>query len=130
MLTELGPDDHGDTRASATELAEGVTTGHLERPSDVDWFAFAPEPGRIYEASASGGVTLELTDATSQPVPGSRFAATSTSPWFNVRIARSGTLTSTTYVLTIARVGLDDSGDTAATATHVPLSTVFRGVNE
>lgn len=52
-LADLGLDDHGDSRETATPVTPSTTahTGKLETSGDVDWFSFSAQFGHIYEFS-------------------------------------------------------------------------------
>lgn len=55
VLEELGPEDHGETAATATPLALGQTvSGHMDVSGDVDAFAVPLEAGRSYTLNLAG----------------------------------------------------------------------------
>ena len=52
LTLEAGPDDHGDTRSAATEIAVGASArGSLERVGDADWFRFRTTAATTFTAS-------------------------------------------------------------------------------
>ena len=54
-IADLGLDDHGDVAAAATpiEPETEATSGNIETWADGDVFAFTPEPGHIYDFTAT-----------------------------------------------------------------------------
>ncbi len=122
---DLGADDHGDDRADATSLTDGVTTtGVLETSSDVDAFLFTAASGDVrslactttsgtacaLEVSApSGNLLLQTTQAATQTTG---FIATSAGRWL-VTVKGNGSTYGTggSYELTVAR-GSDDATTT------------------
>ena len=49
LMLEAVPDDHGDTRGAATEIATGsAARGRLERVGDEDWFQFQTTAARTW----------------------------------------------------------------------------------
>ncbi len=55
VLEALGPEDHGETAATATPLALGQTgSGHIDVSGDTDAFAVPLEAGRSYSLNFTG----------------------------------------------------------------------------
>ncbi|MGC4121299.1 MAG: hypothetical protein QM765_43320 [Myxococcales bacterium] len=54
VLTDLGPDDHGEGTAGATPLTLATSlSGSIQFSRDVDWMSLATEVGRIYRVTVS-----------------------------------------------------------------------------
>lgn len=65
-VRDVGPDDHGDSPASATELALGeIAAGDIEPKGDLDYFRFDLPRRMVVTLStrASAGIDLMLVDA-------------------------------------------------------------------
>ena len=69
--TPAGPDDHGNSPDTATNLGLGnLNGGGIEYPGDVDWFTFLAGPGTtftfstILETLADSKITIWGTDGT------------------------------------------------------------------
>src|SRR5205823_5297331 len=57
-LEDLGPDDHGDTLATADAITFGTTSqGNLETTSDLDVFTFTATANHIYRFSVTPQAT-------------------------------------------------------------------------
>jgi hypothetical protein len=130
-LEDLGPDDHGDTRASATRLTAGAprATGRLETPGDVDVFSFEGVAEEVFEFTCTGSSVdceAELVDAEG------RVLAEDTAGGVTERIryrlpgegtyflqVRSGPAAVGSYGYALVSLGTDEHGDTPDTATPV-----------
>lgn len=138
QLQNLGPDDYGDDRLTATPLAAGSPgkAGSLETPTDVDTFSFTAVANRIYRvtctASAASNCTTQVKNpsntivatGSSSGVGGvvSSFEA-ATAGTFVVEVLSNYNWQPGTYALVLEDIGLDDHGDTAATATALTVPT-------
>lgn len=129
-LEDLGPDDHGDTPETATPLtASGVTAdARIELTNDTDVFAFDAEAGHIYRFPCEGtglicGIWLRNAAGTflseQQSVlsykfeQAGRYTLAVTSHWQPLLLGVG------TYSYSLQDLGLDDHGDTAASATEL-----------
>jgi hypothetical protein len=128
-LEYLGRDDHGDTPATATALSIGVSSnGRLELAGDVDVFSFTAQAGHFYEFTCSppsvtdcnvelvdgeGRVLASDTTSALKATVGSRLASTGT---YFLRVL-GGPGSTGHYQYRLIDYGLDDHGDTPATAT-------------
>ncbi|MCP3140045.1 hypothetical protein [Pyxidicoccus xibeiensis] len=135
-LEDLGPDDHADTATGATPLPEGSigVGGYLETFTDVDVFSLSVTAPRAYRivckptGPSPVGCMLRVRDARGVLVVSSG----SSSEWVSFEAPATGTLTvevssassqyTGTYTVTLEDLGLDDAGNTPATAAPLPLS--------
>ena len=129
ILSDLGPDDHGDVPAAATPLnvGEAPLLGDVETRGDDDWFSFEAIAGRIYhfaltrETISSAYVYLYYPDgqriAESHSDPESITYETDESGRWYYRVRHSSGSGIGSYHLTLDDVGEDDHGDEEATAT-------------
>lgn len=131
--TETGVDDHSEDVLFATPLQAGVAVnGVLERNVDVDSFVTKQTVGRIYSATLTtpAPARLEVFDFQGNaPGLGSSagWKASSTTP-LSVKVhAAFGPGGMAPYVLRLNDLGLDDHGDTPATATRVFVDTAKLG---
>ncbi|MBN1210690.1 MAG: PPC domain-containing protein [Myxococcaceae bacterium] len=137
QLQELGVDDHGDTLATATPIVPTITfvDAKFEVAGDEDWFSFTAQAGHVYEFSCNSGVincNVYLTDAAGVTVV-SDTATTraATVRWefsaggvYYLRVVAADWSSSNSYSYRLQDLGLDDHGDTLATATPiVPITT-------
>ncbi len=135
LLEELGPDDHGDTAATATPLAPGTElSGERETRQDVDVFSFTATPGHIYRVTCDAETArtecnLRLRDASGNPVFGHNTYSLQGHQLVHEN-TRTGTLfielyapfyphTQGRYRLHFEDLGPDDHGNTAAAATPI-----------
>jgi hypothetical protein len=135
-LEDLGLDDHGDTPASATERTGSAmpVTGNIDFPSDEDTFAIArprstigrwsctlqgtPDYWNIHVRDASG-VTLQSGNGHGPgALTGAIHVAPSSEPLFFSIVSHSPSFTGA-YTCTLEDLGLDDHGNTRATATPI-----------
>ncbi|MCH8940131.1 MAG: hypothetical protein IIC27_03270 [Chloroflexi bacterium] len=84
--TPPGPDDHGNSPSTATELSVGnLAGGGIEYPGDVDWFQFLAGPGTTYTFStilenlADSKITIWATDGTTVLATNDDFGGTQAS---------------------------------------------------
>lgn len=131
VLEDAGLDDHGDTLATATAItlptAQG--TSNLEWSSDVDVFSFSVVADHIYSftATSTASVQLRMKDgagiivaASSYPPVAVAFKAAAAGTFY-VEVANAGgSAASGAYTYQAADLGLDDHGNTTATATALP----------
>lgn len=129
-ISDLGLDDHGDDRASATPMVAGpeAVPGKIETFGDVDCFALAAEAGHIYSFFASEG-SLDLwlyfygTDGSLlRSEDYANFAyefGTAGTRYLCLRAYNTNATGS--YTLTVTDLGLDDHADGPTGAT--PLGT-------
>jgi hypothetical protein len=138
QLEDLGPDDHGNTHASATALAPstGPFTGRIDVPLDVDVFSFEATPGHVYQFRCAVAPNLwswplvlkngtgATVDTAPQPYgrPSIVAVEVTTSQTYFVELSR-GLLSAQVgaYTCQLEDLGPDDHGDTSAMAT--PLET-------
>ncbi|HEX8702247.1 MAG TPA: pre-peptidase C-terminal domain-containing protein, partial [Myxococcaceae bacterium] len=130
-LQDLGLDDHGDTRATATAITASTTssTGRVETLGDQDFFSFAGEASTVYEFSCSSSAMdcdLQLYDSTGTVLLSDTDSSSSAKVTYLVRTAAtfyvrvySGTATRGDYTYQLKDLGTDDHGNTPATATPV-----------
>jgi hypothetical protein len=139
-LEDLGPDDHGDSQATASPLSAdaSVISGRFELRADVDAFALASVPGHYYSLTCSSTVWPDC-QASVLGVTGEWFRRSNAPAIFYFKAPAAGPvlilLTATgetgTYSLQVQDVGLDDHGDSAASATpRVPSAEPIQGVIE
>jgi len=136
----LGPDDHADTASGATVLTPGTpaTAGRLETFDDVDVFVLSATAPRFYRLTCApnnelSGCKLRVRDATGNLVAESEsypstlsFGATRTGP-MTVELTSGSSQRAGTYTLRLEDLGLDDYGNTQATAAPLSLSTPVMG---
>ncbi|WP_224368697.1 PPC domain-containing protein [Hyalangium versicolor] len=141
LLTHrAGLDDHGDTEATATPISgsEGVITGTFEVEEDVDVFALSTLPDHYYSFSC---LRVGWTDCPGfvQGVSGQWFWRSNGAPIFFFKATGTGPIpivmyaagSAGTYTLEVQDLGLDDHGDSAASATpSTPSSTPIQGAIE
>jgi hypothetical protein len=127
-LEDLGPDDHGDTPATATHLTprtEGpLLSGRLEVSSDEDVFTFTATPGHLYRfdyTRAGDALVCQLRlegDASfseTSYIPAQVIdVPAGTRPFLRLRHWGE-----TPYSYRLEDLGLDDHGSSAATATSL-----------
>ncbi|NTX08361.1 hypothetical protein [Myxococcus sp. CA040A] len=118
---DLGPDDHGDTPATATPLEPGLpVSGACYVSTDVDVFTFTMEANALYRVSCTGCDpklespagplrTLKTTQGTTISY---HLDADATAPVYVV--VRAGL-----YQLTLEYLGTDDHGDDLVHATPI-----------
>ncbi|MGV3621753.1 MAG: hypothetical protein ACO1OB_13090, partial [Archangium sp.] len=121
-VEDLGLDDFGDTRATASPITLPASINGIAAPeSDVDVVSFVVAAGRIIEVTTTAQFTL--TDAAGQSVPGLRgqepvlmttagtyFVSLNTT-WWDLPLR---------YQLTVRDLGVDDhGGPTSATPMQV-----------
>ncbi|WP_224363903.1 PPC domain-containing protein [Hyalangium versicolor] len=136
-LQDLGLEDHGDTMATATPLTPSATnnTARFEIQGDVDWFSFTAEVGHVYDFTFDAFLVdgnVSLLDATGTVLATSTSGLNAakvrwemaTAGTYYVRVTVTDWYTSDdTYNYRLQDLGLDDHGDTRATATPITPST-------
>jgi hypothetical protein len=138
QLQDLGVDDHGDTLATATSILPSATTtpAKFEVSGDVDWLSFTAEAGHVYEftcVGSSSNCDVYLTDAAGVTLVSDTNASNTarvrrefnTAGTFYLRVVAASWSTSNGYTFQLQDVGLEDHGDTLATATPITPSTEF-----
>lgn len=138
-VEDLGPDDHADTAAGATPLPAGSTVaGRLETFEDVDVFTISVSLPRAYRVvcradTALSGCKVRVLTGSGVLVAESGsfsdslfFEASAAGPLF-VHVSSSFSQRQGTYTLGFADLGVDEAGDTQATAAPLPLSTTVDG---
>ncbi|MFT3706695.1 MAG: hypothetical protein QM817_03420 [Archangium sp.] len=120
-VLDNGVDDYGDTESSATSITLGQTVnGRLETPTDVDVFTFNAIAGHSLNLTVSPSIGKILGPNGDQiTTAGSAGLATATGP-HRLVIANFPILDVVSYTATVRDLGVDDFGDTEATATVVP----------
>ncbi|MFT3706694.1 MAG: hypothetical protein QM817_03415 [Archangium sp.] len=135
-VEDLGVDDHGDTLADATAMNLGVPIGgRLETSTDVDVFTFDAMAGHIISVTLSGttyGAVATLFGPSGSQLGsnGQNFGAIAPlTGRYSVQVARQSTFADDVlaYTLSVTDQGVDDHGDTSATATAVMLGTATSG---
>lgn len=129
-VRDLGPEDHGDTLATATPATIGTSQpGQIGYPTDADVFAVSGQAGHVYRATLTGQslCILWLTDAADTSLDSSQgrplvFFVPSASPLF-VRV----TGPQGTYSLVIEDLGADDHANSVVGATALTLGTPGSG---
>lgn len=139
QVVDLGADDHGNTAATATAVQLGVaTSGSIQLTGDVDVFSFSATSGSLYLArcatSTSYLCALTVRDVNGTTVASSSYG-TSTSVGFSavnsgvftleVRAQYAGYIGA--YTVTVSSAGVDDFGDTTATAGPITVGTSVNG---
>src|SRR6218665_3379333 len=131
-LQDLGVDDHGDTLATATPITPGASwvPAQFEVPKDEDWFTFTAPASHIYDIGCStssidcdvyvldAAGTVVASDTSSSSRLRRKFAAGGT---YYIRLVANGgwNVSYTRYSYLLNDLGLDDHGDTLATATPI-----------
>jgi hypothetical protein len=140
LIEEVGVDDHGDTLASATDIAAGPpgTAGNLQFRDDVDVFSFDASAGRIYVARCVAGSAnncyVTISDASGASLASGQNSAgyeasTAQTLFVEVSVYYYGEMGS--YTIVVDDLGADDHGDTYQTATAIPaLGNSVNGVIE
>ncbi|ATB40102.1 hypothetical protein CYFUS_005550 [Cystobacter fuscus] len=133
-LQDLGVDDHGDTLATATPITPGTSgvPAQFEVSRDEDWFSFTATAGRLYDftcSTASIDCDVYLLDATGNVVAADTTSTTvtrvrrkfTTGGTFYYRVVASSgwNVSYTSYTYRLQDLGVDDHGDTLATATPI-----------
>jgi len=132
-MTDEGTDDHGDDAANASPIMDGQTiNGNIETAGDNDWFKFTAQAGRIYSLTVNRStlsdayVWLYAPDGTTSLIirdsPESikyEFDQAGTY-FFRVRsYSTTDPYNIGTYTVIMTDDGIDDHGDTLATATTI-----------
>jgi hypothetical protein len=143
QLKELGVDDHGDTRATATPITVSPTsaTGQFETLGDEDWFTFSAEAGHVYDFTCVGltcratlydaAGTLVIDDTTSTNTSGRIVHELNAAGTYYLRVRANSSSSRGSYTYQLKDMGVDDHGDTQATATSITPSASFAsGVTE
>jgi hypothetical protein len=141
-VQDLGVDDHGDTLATATPIVPSInyTAANFEVSGDVDWFQFTAEAGHIYEFQCSSSTincNVYMTDAAGTTIVSDTGSSSSarvrweftTGGTFYLRVVAADWFTATGYSYRLQDLGLDDHGDTLATATPIVPSVSFTGAD-
>lgn len=131
-LEDVGVDDHGDTIATATAIfvPTAATSATLEWSGDIDVFSFPTVTGHLYRFSCGNG-TLTSCSLTFKDAAGTSLATSSSAPvsvTYKAAASQYYVAVSTgsyygasgTYTYQLEDLGLDDHGDTPATATGLP----------
>ncbi|WP_164000664.1 pre-peptidase C-terminal domain-containing protein [Pyxidicoccus caerfyrddinensis] len=139
-VEDLGPDDHADSAAGATPLPAGATplAGRLETFDDVDVFAISVTAPHAYRVACKSDMDLSGCKVRVVTPSGTHVASsgsfsdtasfeTSVTGTLLVEISASSSQRMGTYTLTLTDLGLDDAGDTQATATALSLSVLVDG---
>ncbi|HZA51753.1 MAG TPA: hypothetical protein VE549_13505, partial [Myxococcaceae bacterium] len=129
-LQNLGPDDHGDTVADSTPIlvGAGASAATLETFDDRDVFSFTAIEGHVYRfdcsLSPSGNCSTRVLSPTgAEEAMGPSVAwetSTAGTYYLEVRSYWGSEIGTYTYVLT--DLGMDDHGDTFATASALGLN--------
>lgn len=139
-LKDLGVDDHGDDLTTASAIAPGTSqTGTFEFSGDSDTFVFTATADRVYRIRCSRGTTtdcgFQLTEDTgtvlltaqnsygTQPVEAG-WEATTTGPrviHLGASAVNSYSKPVGSYTISVTDLGVDDHGDTSATATAITM---------
>ncbi len=126
-LEDLGPDDHGDTPATATAITPGAPTanGRIELSGDLDYFSFTAVAGKLYRFTCTP--STELYSCPLRLFGPTGAVITTATNTFTFEAAAAGThhielkAYSTSYIgaytYRLEDIGGDDHGDTPATAT-------------
>ncbi len=137
-LQNLGPDDFGDDRLTATPITAGGAgvAGTLETPTDVDTFSFTAVANHIYLVTCTASAGSSCSTQVKNPLgtivangtgsgSGSTVASfeAATGGAFVVEVLSGYNWSAGTYALTLVDIGLDDHGDTPATATALTVPT-------
>jgi hypothetical protein len=129
-LTDAGVDDHADTAVGATPLAAGASlSGNIQFAYDKDVFSFTTVANHAYRFNCGSGTTYVcalvvrdaagtlVTSATSGSATTTSFLAPSAGTW-TVEVSGYSSYLGA-YTLALVDVGVDDHGNTAATATPI-----------
>ncbi|KFE69583.1 hypothetical protein [Hyalangium minutum] len=128
-LQDLGPDDHGDTAASATEPSLGTAaSGRLETLQDVDVFRITVPAGQVVRFRCTLqeeplGCTLLLKDSAGTTLVDRQgvvaYEAGSTSVPVFVEVRNRVALRTSTYTYQVENLGPDDHADSAEGASDL-----------
>ncbi|QDE86566.1 hypothetical protein BHS07_36345 [Myxococcus xanthus] len=133
---DLGPDEHGDTLATATAVTAGIPVPvTLQSREDVDVFSFTGVPGHVYtvRTEGAGRWSAQVVDANGVNV------ALSDTDRLRARVELAGTyyllvdggdLWAHSFLLTLVDAGVDDHGDSPQTATLITPGTPVSGLFE
>ena len=138
VLTDLGPDTHGWSPATATLVPTtgAEVPGAFEAPGDIDWFTFSADAGHIlrlvggdtdvdFVLYAADGVTTIASRTTN-----TAYVELPTSGTFVLRITQDYSYRAA-YRLMVTDLGVDDVPDTEAAATPLVVDgQAFAGVIE
>ncbi len=138
QVSDVGVDDHGNTREQASALPTGAGTGAHQYIGDVDVFSTPTRVGRIYRATLSPSLQSSLTLVVSDAEGGNLASSSGSAPTtvdFRATTATtvlsvgnsSSPLPAGTYSVKLEELAPDDHGDTPETATPVTLSAPFSG---
>lgn len=137
QLEEL-VDDHGDTAATATTLildgGSGGSPATLELPSDVDVFSFSARGGRVYHFATTflggGAVAARVVDGSGQTLvsstPNAQFSLPADQTVF-IEVRSVSQWAGGNYQWEFSETGIDDHGNSAATASAAALATDVPG---
>ena len=136
-VRNVGPDDHGDSPASATQLALGETAeGDIEPRGDLDYFRFdLPRPMDVtVSATADAGIDLMLTDANGvYPLTeedgqgGLRLRAVLDAGNHYLRMWRPDEAPIGSYEVAVHGTPADDHGNSEGEATAITLAAAVAG---
>lgn len=129
-LEDVGPDDHGDTPETATELLPLGTPfeAQIEQAGDVDVFAFEAVAGHVYHFRCTDrwGCSVKLRDATGallhEQLSGGLDYNFVTAGRYTLEVSFLPLLLASNvgpYHYSLEDAGPDDHGGTAATATDI-----------
>ncbi|MBI5479694.1 MAG: PPC domain-containing protein [Deltaproteobacteria bacterium] len=122
-LTEV-VDDHGNSATYATALTTLGTAvnGTIDYAGDYDWFKFDGSSGHLYEANTTGADTYVYfydtngtTIISQSDYPPIYLTATATATYY-VAVRHYSSSSTGAYTLTVTDLGVENSGDNAATA--------------
>lgn len=127
LLEDLGPDDHGDAPLVSTALTLGTPmAGEIQHAADVDVFSFPVTAGRLYRVTCSPttstSCTVQMTNSAGTILAQGSGAASVEAPgatttlYATIRPSYSSTQ-SMGYSVFAEDIGVDDHGDTSASAT-------------
>ncbi|MCB4747989.1 MAG: PPC domain-containing protein, partial [Sulfurovum sp.] len=140
LVSHFVPDDHGDSRSTATPINPNSTTaGRIDRAGDVDWFKIQISNSRrtlVVETTGSTDTVGELYDASGTQIAtnnnsgsGNNFKISKlimVTGTYYVKVRHSGTMGTGSYAL-VSHFALDDHGDSRSTATPINANSTTAG---
>ncbi|WP_163997462.1 hypothetical protein [Pyxidicoccus caerfyrddinensis] len=132
-LEDLGADQHADVTTGATPLTPGTEVPvRMESRTDVDVLSFTGVAGHVYRIASQGLVRITNAAGTELKrwdfVGGYKvyYEVTTAGPYY-VQLSNASAWGST-FPFLLEDLGLDDHGDTAATATRIAVGSTVTGL--
>lgn len=132
-VAEQGPDDHGNTAATATGISVGAPVGGVTQAGgDHDFFSFSATAKHIYRLNCTTTTsylcTMTVRDSAATIVASSSYGtnvmlyfSAVAAATYNIDVAAYSSASTGNYTLTVTDMGLDDHGDTLSTASSITI---------